>query len=395
MKIVFVSTFFSEGMGYTENCLPQAMASLGHDVHILTSEYNVYGNLANFDYIYSSFLGSAKLKSGLYLYNGMRVHRLESMKISDYILITGLRKKIMELSPDIVHVTEIASLNTYKIGILKLFYRFKLFAESHQHLSVMKPYVVNPNLNRLKFAFYKLTRTLPTVIVSSVVEKCYAIAPDCVFVANKYYGVPLSKIKLQELGSDTLLFRPRVDFEDEMRRDAIRKELGIEHSDLLCIYTGRFTKEKDPLVLAEALNELGLQGQRVFGLFIGEGAQKSEIENCKNTRILAFMRHDKLVDYYRAADIGIWPKQESMSMLDAAATGLPIIVSNLIGDVNRVDGNGLMYSEGDPMDLANKIVLLKDSDLRHKMGAVGIKKIQEEFSWMKLAKSIEKDYGNN
>jgi glycosyltransferase involved in cell wall biosynthesis len=55
----------------------------------------------------------------------------------------------------------------------------------------------------------------------------------------------------------------------------------------------------------------------------------------------SFVPVNELADYFRAADIGVWPR-ESTSMLDAAACGLPIVVndtSSLLG----IEGNGLVY----------------------------------------------------
>ncbi len=59
MKIVIVSSFYSEGMGYSENNLPKALASLGHEVHVITSNLNVYGTSSDYPKNYESFLGPA------------------------------------------------------------------------------------------------------------------------------------------------------------------------------------------------------------------------------------------------------------------------------------------------------------------------------------------------
>ena len=40
-------------------------------------------------------------------------------------------------------------------------------------------------------------------------------------------------------------------------------------------------------------------------------------------------------------------------MLDAAATGLPLIVSNTVGEAERVKGSGRMYVENDVHSLAD------------------------------------------
>nr|WP_315156022.1 glycosyltransferase family 4 protein [uncultured Flavobacterium sp.] len=392
MKIMFISAFYSEGMGYSENSLPKSLASLGHEVHVITSDFNVYGNDPSYNQTYRSFLGEAKQPLGTFDSVGYKVHRLKSVDILGYVYIKGLRRKIVELSPDIVQVTEIASLNTFKLALLKSFFKFKLYTESHQHLSVVKPYVVNPKLNILKNIIYKLTRTLPSYLASLFIEKCYAIAPDCVEVANKYYGVPISKIKLQPLGTDTILFHPLLTEKDRLRREEIRSDLGLQKNDILCIYTGRFTKDKDPLVLAKAVNKLFNDGHNFFSLFIGEGIQKTEIENQNNAITLEFMRHVELADYYRASDIGVWPRQESMSMLDAASTGLPLIVTDSIGEFKRVEGNGYVYKEGDSYDLAEKLLNLLDKDLRDKMGRKGSHKMKENYSWINVATNIENDY---
>ena len=156
---MFISAFYSEGMGYSENSLPKSLASLGHDIHVITSDYNVYGNDPNYNQTYKSFLGEAKQPLGTFYSVGYKVHRLKSVDIFGYIYIKGLRKKILELSPDIVQVTEIASLNTFKLALLKPFFKFKLFAFNF----------LNPNFCRrflkIFLLFFFLKRTYTTTVV--------------------------------------------------------------------------------------------------------------------------------------------------------------------------------------------------------------------------------------
>jgi glycosyltransferase involved in cell wall biosynthesis len=379
-------------MGYSENCLSKALARLGHEVHVLTSIYNVYGSEPLYDATYREFLGPATTAPGSQRVDGYAVHRLATSLVSGYVNIRGLRSKIRELAPDIVHSLEVASLPTYKLASLKPFARFKLFTETHQTMSVMRPYMREKNGHRVKRAAYRLTRTFPSWLASRTIETCYAVTPDCYEVARRFYGVPASKLKLMSLGADTDMFHPAETADDIESRRRLRARLGYGDRDIVCVYTGRFTRDKNPLVLATAIDALARKDPRYHGLFIGDGEQKPQIAACRQTRILPFMKHVDLAQHYRAADVGVWPRQESMSMIDAAASGVPIIVSNRIGEPGRVAGNGKMYEENDAADLAAVIESFAPAAERQAYGAAGRRKMVEGFSWNAFARTVAADF---
>ena len=129
-------------------------------------------------------------------------------------------------------------------------------------------------------------------------------------------------------------------------------------------------------------------------IFGGSGTDENlaAISSMKGCKIHSFVKVDKLPPFYRVADIGVWPKQESTSQLDAMASGLPTIVSNQVKVTDRIDGNGFLYEENNHIDLANKILLLKDATLRAQMGAVGIGKIKTIYSWEAIANHRLLDY---
>ena len=166
-------------------------------------------------------------------------------------------------------------------------------------------------------------------------------------------------------------FKPPEEPELAQRRVEVRARLGYHPDNMVCIYTGRFTEDKNPLALAQAVDQLAVARRPVYSLFIGDGPQKTAIEACRNAQVVPFMRHRELADYYRAADIAVWPRQESMSMLDAAASGLPIVVSDRVGEASRVTGNGLFYREDDVADLAQQLTMLESRELRRKLGLAG------------------------
>ena len=79
-------------------------------------------------------------------------------------------------------------------------------------------------------------------------------------------------------------------------------------------------------------------------------------------------------------------------MLDAAASGLPVVVSDKLVAIERVAGNGLQYREGDADDLARQLLTLQESALRTQLGECGADKIARKFSWMSIAKRRLGDY---
>ena len=134
------------------------------------------------------------------------------------------------------------------------------------------------------------------------------------------------------------------------------------------------------------------KGMAVRGLFIGNGPQSETIAACEGCTLLPFRPHRELPPYYRAAEIGVWPTQESMSMLDAAACALPIIVNDTLIARERIEGNGITYRLNDADDLAEKIRWLSDPDRRRALGSTGARRMIELFSWGAIAQRRLADY---
>jgi glycosyltransferase involved in cell wall biosynthesis len=81
-----------------------------------------------------------------------------------------------------------------------------------------------------------------------------------------------------------------------------------------------------------------------------------------------------------------------MSMLDAAACGLPIIVNDTLLATERIDGNGITYRLNDASDLAEKISVLRDPAYRQQLGSTGARRIVELFSWAAIARRRIAEY---
>ncbi len=392
MKIAIIAEWFSENMGYSENCLPKALASLGHEVHLITSNLQIYYNSPTYKEIYEPFIGHAVVECGEKKLDGFNLHRLPHARWLGQRRIQGLCKKLAVIRPQIVQTLDSYRPETVEAAIAKMILGFKLFLESHTHASVF--IVGQQNLRgneRLKFLAVK---NLFGPLLSNLSEKCYPISPDAAEIAVKHFGIQRRKIKICSLGVDTELFKPALDSGTQEARSQFRQQLGFSPSDIVCIYTGRFSKDKGPLYLAQAIDRLVKNGGAFRGLFVGNGPEMEvmAIKSCAGCVIHPFVFTRELPRFYQAADIGVWPRQESTSQLDAAACGLPIILSNHVQVTERVEGNGLTYEEDNVYDLAQKIKSLADQKIRAHMGQIGSNKINQHFSWNNIAKQRVLDY---
>jgi glycosyltransferase involved in cell wall biosynthesis len=390
-RIVLVNSMYSEGMGYLENCLPAALARLGHEVHVVTSTFNQYANEPMYDAVYSRFVGPRQVPPEEREVDGYTLHRLHATLLRGYVRTKGLAAYVAGIDPDVVYSCEIASLDTFALVFGRPTRRYSLFCGTHQTASVLKPFLLDPKGSRMRKRLYWLTRTLPTRLASKAVKRVYAHAPDCLEIAVKFYGVPHRLLVLRSLATDTERFHPATT-DDELRaRSRLRASLGFTDEDVVCLYSGRFADHKNPLVLARAIERLRATGARFRGLFIGEGPQDEAIAASAGSSTVPFMRYRDLPDYYRAADVAVWPRQESMSMLDAAACALPLIVSNTMSDPARIAGNGLMYDEDSVPSLIDALRKLASPEARRTFGSRGRQRMIEKFSWLQFARDLESD----
>lgn len=397
MVVLIISDYYSKNMGYSENMLPKYLSKLQLKVYVLSSEYNVYGNSELYKDIYEKFLGNAKQTLGITKVGRYILIRAASAHIYKYLYIKNLYKYLMAIKPDVVHCTEIGSINFLIVFALKPFFKYRIFTESHQHYSVVAGYLKGDQFSlkdALKKLFFIVTKKIPIAIASSKTEVCYAISEDCRMVASKLYGVDNSRIQILPLGCDVDLFGASSPQYDEVRI-AYRLKMGYKQSDIVCIYTGRLSDDKNPLLLGQAIESLAINNSNFHALFIGEGPQKAPLSALKNCKVLDFLPHSELRNYYFCADLGVWPRQESMSMIDAMASGMPILVSNEMGDKSRVICTDQLFSPNDSLSLAEAIKRFADMGFRHSIGRSSANLVVNRFNWLDIAAKIKMDYLKN
>ncbi len=404
MKIVFISNWYSENMGYIENCLPKSLAQLGHEVHIITSTGQVYFNQPHYEVSLGRFLGTSLQPEGVKQIEGVKVHRLPHYSIKKQIILRGLARKIKEIKPDVVHSFSHADINTLHLVFIKFFMSFKLFTANHTSFLAFE---VSKKENKQTGWHHRPLRflvfTLPGMFISLFIKKCFCVTTDAADVAVSVYGVQKHKTKVTTLGIDIDLFKP-----DAEVRKKNRDILGFKDEDIVCIYTGKFSNLKNPLLLAQAIEQLNHKSLPFKGLFIGDGEEKEDIMAVEACTVLPFQQHKDLAQFYQASDIAVWPFGESSSQLDVVAAGLSLVLSDSVQTYDRVDSVtvfaengayrpkivGRFFHSHDLDYLIHALESLQDEQIRAEIQVQGMTEVVKYFSWNAIAQRRLTDYKN-
>ena len=171
----------------------------------------------------------------------------------------------------------------------------------------------------------------------------------------------------------------------ECDRNEVRKSMGVPEDCILLLSIGELNVNKNHQVVVKALAKLN--NKNVHYAVAGLGDQKENLLNLakelnvKSQFHLLGYRTDAL-KLYRAADIFVFPSFReglSVSMMEAMASGCPIVCSKIRGNTDLVLDNvgGYHFVPNDDCMLANQIInLVENKTMRNEMGASNTKAIQ-------------------
>jgi glycosyltransferase involved in cell wall biosynthesis len=199
---------------------------------------------------------------------------------------------------------------------------------------------------------------------------------DTVFVNSEQYrkcwidrGFAPEKLKILPRGLDTDLFNPA-------RRDStFLQSPGVNGSEVRLLYVGRVSKEKDLDVLVAAYHKVREEGFPVRLFVVGHGPYSEALAKALPDAVfLGYLTGEALAKAYASADVFVFPSTTDTFgnvVIEAQASGLPVIVSDLGGPKELVeDGvSGIVTKALDADDFARAISRLAgDAKLRARMG---------------------------
>jgi glycosyltransferase involved in cell wall biosynthesis len=200
--------------------------------------------------------------------------------------------------------------------------------------------------------------------------------------------MPSAKIDVIPNGVDTDCFSPA---QTEQQSQNIR-----------LITVGRLSVTKRVEILIDAIDVLNKQGCKVSLKIVGGGQLLQKLKQIVTEKNLdniieltGRIDTEEMPQIYRQNDIFISAsKLEGMSnaMLEAMASGLPIIAARCEGTEELIAENGLVIENATAEEFAKAIKrLIDDRQLRSQM-SIAAKKQAEKFTWGRIAEQYLKIY---
>ena len=186
-------------------------------------------------------------------------------------------------------------------------------------------------------------------------------------------GLDPAKLRLFPRGVDVARFTPA------KRSAKTAKQFAMGDGPRL-LYAGRVSREKDLHLLADAFRKLCLAHPNATLTIVGDGPYLDDLrKSLAGTPAIftGYREGEELADLFAASDLFVFPSATDTFgnvVLEAQASGLPIIVTNQGGPMENIvpDETGLVVPAGDASALYRAIAgLLAEPERMRAMGRAG------------------------
>jgi len=313
---------------------------------------------------------------------GVKIRKLRYFsKVAYPFRILAVRKAVKEISADILHAHYVSHYGVY--GALS---GFKPFVVTVWGSDVF----IDPKKSMAKKYFVKYALKKADLITTDSLSSIKAILG---------FGVDEEKVKLIVHGVDLRVFYPIENNEE------FKKELRIPQNYQVVISTRNLEPVYDVDTLIKAIPYVIDECPNTFFLIVGDGILRRQLEElacklgvAKNVRFVGSVSNREMPKFLGSSDVFVSTSlsdTRSVSLLEAMACGLPVVVTDLEGNREcvREGVNGFLFSKGDFKALAEKIIyLLRDEDTSRRFGVINRRYVEKEGSYEKEMKKMEKLY---
>ncbi|WP_456421308.1 glycosyltransferase family 4 protein [Thermococcus sp.] len=181
-------------------------------------------------------------------------------------------------------------------------------------------------------------------------------------------------------------------FDIPISRNEAKEKLGL--GEKVVLYVGRLEPRKGVSTLINAMKHVDgtllIAGQGSMLPLLRERAKLLGIGN--RVRFLGMVEYSKLPLLYRASDVFVLPSLSEafgIVLLEAMASGTPVIGTSVGGIPEIIDGCGLLVSPGNAKELARAInFVLSNQNIERRLSHLGKKRVEQVYDWNVVVKRV-------
>ena len=363
MKIVHITPYYPPHTGGLENTvkeLAERTAQMGYVVSVYTS---------------NKCHDEKSTSSKYHIY----VYRLKSIELPGIPLMLPMLpfKLLSTIDEDtIVHVHYILNFSMDIAVIISKIKKAKIVVHVHIDPLPSGPLgFLNPTYKKL---FWRRILPLSDIVICPTA--------DYIDIVSDKYGVDSDKCVIIPSGIDTKKFS----LIDE----------NVDHTEVTdLLFVGRLSKQKNIPMLLSTLKLIQDKYDLTLHI-VGDGEERLAIrsmikkEKLRNVVLHGRVSDMKLKKLYQSSDIFILTShQESFGivLIEAMASGLPVVASDIIGVRNVVEDSGLLVKPTSENFASAIIKLIEDDGLRRNLIRKGKEKVKD-YDWDEIIEGVIEAY---
>lgn len=236
---------------------------------------------------------------------------------------------------------------------------------------------------------------LAAFAVDYALNHCHGLACDCRAVLDvclAHRTAPSIKTALFPYGIDPGIFTPG--------DSSLRADLGFAQDDFVILGLRGFSDIHAPQVIVKAFAAAQSKLPQLRLLLVGAGLLREDVQQlvamphiADKVRLLSPQPHDSLPALYRAVDLYVSASLSdgtSISLLEAMASGLPVIVPRLGGNPEWIGQGGMLTEPGDDASLAQALESIgrMPRQQRRSMGAHNRAVVEARGNWARESEKL-------
>jgi glycosyltransferase involved in cell wall biosynthesis len=329
------------GVGGAENMVAQLAANIDK------SHFDVY--------VISMHSSEGTIIEQRFAENNIKVKFLNHDTAPNVSALLKLYKQLNKIKPDIVHTHMSAFIYTIPWIFLK--------GKKILHTIHNRPiYEFSQKLRSIIKALYQMKKAVPIAISDTIAKE-----------VKDVYKIKEDRIEVIYNPVDINLYN----------RNSIENK---KSDDITFINVARFTNVKNQSLLIDAFSKVREQINNVKLILVGDGELRNLVEKkvAQNglSDVVEFTGNiQNVAEKLRSADVFVLPSHYEglpLTILEAMASGLPIIATNVGGVPDIVKDNGFLFKDNDLNGLvAAMLELAQDMKVREEMGKKSIKYVEK------------------